>query len=79
MGIRLRNGIHFLQHSVQFPETLSEVWDEEKLDCDIPVLAEQRCVSLLKSKSGFLIRKRIFRFFTKIQKGIIDPNDPQRR
>ena len=79
MGIRLRNGIHFLQHSVQFPETLSEVWDEEKLDCDIPVLAEQRCVSLLKSKSGFLIRKRIFRFFTKIQKRIIDPNDPQRR
>ena len=37
------------------------------------------CVSLLKSKSGFLIRKRIFRFFTKIQKWIIDPNDPQRR
>ena len=79
MGILLLNGIHFLQHSVQFAETLSEVWDEEKLDCDTPVLAEQRCVSLLKSKSGFLIRKRIFRFFTKIQKRIIDPNDPQRR
>ena len=27
----------------------------------------------------FLIRKRIFRYFTKIQKRIIDPNDPQRR
>ena len=37
-----------------------------------------RCVSLLKSKSGFLIRKRIYRFFTKIEKWIIDPNDPQR-
>ena len=37
------------------------------------------CVSLLKSKSGSLIRKRIFRFFTKIQKRIIDPNDPQQR
>ena len=51
MGILLRNGIHFLQNSVQFAETLSEVWDEEKLVCDTPVLAEQRCVSLLKSKS----------------------------
>ena len=27
----------------------------------------------------FLIRKRIFRFFTKIQKRTIDPIDPQRR
>ena len=36
-------------------------------------------VSLLKSKSGFLIWKRIFRFFTKIQKRIIETNDPQRR
>ena len=71
MGILLRNGIHFLQHSVQFAETLSEVRDEEKLVCDNPVLAEQRCVSLLKSKSGFLIRKRIFRFFAKIRKQII--------
>ena len=26
-----------------------------------------------------LVRKRIFRFFAKIQKRIIDPNDPQRR
>ena len=51
MGILLRNGIHILQNSVQFAETLSEVWDEEKLVCDTPVLAEQRCVSLLKSKS----------------------------
>ena len=34
---------------------------------------------LLKSKSGFLIRKQIFRFFTKFQKRIIDQNDPQRR
>ena len=79
MGILLRNGIHFLEHSVQFAETLSEVRDEEKLVCDTPVLAEQRCVSLLKSKSGFLIPKRIFRFFTKIQRRIIDPNDTQRR
>ena len=39
----------------------------------------QGCVSLLKPKSGFLIRKQIFRFFTKIQKRITDPNDPQRR
>ena len=37
------------------------------------------CVSLLKSKSRFLIQQRIFRFFHKIQKWIIDPNDPQRR
>ena len=37
------------------------------------------CVSLLKSKCGFLIRLRIFRFFIKIPKRIIDPNDPQRR
>ena len=37
------------------------------------------CVSLLKSKSRFLIQQRIFRFFHKIQKRIIDPNDPQRR
>ena len=37
------------------------------------------CVSLLKSKSGSLIRKRIFRSFTKIQKRIIDLNDPQQR
>ena len=37
---------------------------------------------LLKSKTRFLIRKRIFRFFTKTPKRIIDPNDiidPQRR
>ena len=79
MGILLRNGIHFLQNSVQFAETLSELSDEEKLDCDTPGLTEQRCVSLLKSKSGFLLRKRIFRFFTKIEKRITDPNDPQRR
>ena len=40
------------------------------------------CVFLLKSKTRFLIRKRIFRFFTKTPKRIIDPNDiidPQRR
>ena len=40
---------------------------------------EGALISLLKSKSGFSIRKRIFRFFTKIQKRITDPNDPQRR
>ena len=40
---------------------------------------EVALISLLKSKSGFSIRKRIFRFFTKIQKRITDPNDPQRR
>ena len=34
---------------------------------------------LVKSKSGSLIRKWIFHFFPKIQKRIIDPNDPQRR
>ena len=33
------------------------------------------CISLLKSKSGFLIPK--WSFFTKIQQQIIDPNDPQ--
>ena len=37
------------------------------------------CVSLLKSKSGFLIQKRIYRFFTKIENRIVDSNDPQRR
>ena len=37
------------------------------------------CVSLLKSKSGILLRKQIFRFFTKIPKRIIDTNNPQRR
>ena len=42
MGILLRNEIHFLQNSVQFAEILSEVWDEEKLDCDTPVLAERK-------------------------------------
>ena len=36
-------------------------------------------VSLLKSQSRFLIQKRIFRSFTKIQKWIIDPKDPQWR
>ena len=39
----------------------------------------QGCVSRPNSKSGFLIRKQIFRFFAKIQKRIIDPNDPQWR
>ena len=34
---------------------------------------------LVKSKSGSLIRKWIFHFSPKIQKRIIDPNDPQRR
>ena len=34
-------------------------------------------VSLLKSQSRFLIQKRIFRSFTKIQRQIIDPKDPQ--
>jgi len=48
MGILLRSGIHFLQDSVQFAETLSEMWDEEKLVCDTLGLAEQRCVSLLR-------------------------------
>ena len=71
MGILLRNGIHFLQNSVQFAKTLSEVSDEEKLDCDTPGLTEQRCISLLKSKSGFLLRKRIFRFFTKSKNGLL--------
>ena len=32
-----------------------------------------------KIQIRILIRKRIFRFFTKIEKGIIDRNDPQRR
>ena len=37
-------------------------------------------VSLLKSQSRFLIRKRIFSSFTKIQRQIInDPKDPQWR
>ena len=36
-------------------------------------------VSLLKSQSRFLIQKRIFRSFTKIQRQIIDPKDPQWR
>ena len=40
---------------------------------------EDALISLIKFKSGFSIRKRIFRFFTKIQKRITDPNDPQRR
>ena len=39
----------------------------------------QGCVSRPNSKSGFLIRKQIFRFFAKIQKRIIDPNDAQWR
>ena len=37
------------------------------------------CVSLLKSQSRFLILKQIFCSFTKIQKWIIDPKDPQWR
>ena len=37
------------------------------------------CVSLLNSKFPIIIRKQIFCSFAKIQKRIIDPNDPQRR
>ena len=36
-------------------------------------------LKILKSKSGSLMRKHMFRFFTEIQKRIIDPNDPQRK
>ena len=37
------------------------------------------CVSLLKSKFLIIFRKRMFFFFAKIQKRVIDANDPQRR
>ena len=37
-----------------------------------PTERQWECISLIKSKSGFLIRKGIFRFFTNIQKRIID-------
>ena len=39
-----------------------------------PTERQWECISLIKSKSGFLIRKGIFRFFTNIQNGLLMHN-----